>query len=62
MATSIFITEKQLILLERLKEIISKIPSIIKVVIVPYPGTEIEKKDNLKVDTYHWDEIMAIKE
>ena len=37
-------------IIERLKEIISKIPSILKVVIVSYPGTEIEKKNNLKVD------------
>jgi len=28
---------------------------------VSYPGTEIEKKDNLKVDIYRWNEIMALK-
>jgi len=56
-----FYNGKTINIIERLKEIISKIPSIVKVVIVPYPGTEIEKKDNLKVDIYRWDEIMALK-
>ena len=56
-----FYNGKTINIIERLKEIISKIPSIVKVVIVSYPGTEIEKKDNLKVDIYRWDEIMALK-
>ena len=56
-----FYNGKTINIIERLKEIISKIPSIVQVVLIPYPGTEIEKKDNLKVDTYHWDEIMALK-
>ena len=56
-----FYNGKTINIIERLKEIISKIPSIVKVVIVPYPGTEIEKKDNLKVDIYRWNEIMALK-
>jgi len=56
-----FYNGKTINIIERLKEIISKIPSIVKVVIVSYPGTEIEKKDNLKVDIYRWNEIMALK-
>ena len=56
-----FYNGKKISIIERLKEIISKIPSIIKVVIVPYPGTEIEKKDDLKIDIYRWDEIIALK-
>jgi len=55
-----FYNGKTINIIERLKEIISKIPSIVKIVIVPYPGTEIEKKDNLEVDIYRWDEIMAL--
>ena len=45
-----FYNGKTINILERLKEIINKIPSIVKVVVVPYPGTEIKKKDNLKID------------
>jgi len=56
-----FYNGKTINIIERLKEIISKVPSITKVVIVSYPGTQIEKKDNLKVDLYRWDEIMALK-
>ena len=56
-----FYNGKTINIIERLKEIISKVPSIVKVVIVPYPGTEIEKKDNLEVDIYYWDEIMTLK-
>ena len=57
-----FYNGKTINILERLKEIINKIPSIVKVVVVPYPGTEIKKKDNLKIDIYRWDEIIAVKE
>ena len=56
-----FYNGKEISIIERLKEIISKIPSIIKVVIVPYPGTEIAKKDNLEIDIYCWNEIIDLK-
>jgi len=56
-----FYNGKKINIIERLKEIINKIPSIIKVVIVAYPGTEIEKKNNLKVDIYSWDEIITFE-
>ena len=56
-----FYNGKKIIIIERLKEIISKVPSIVKVIIVSYPGTEIEKKSNLKIDIHRWDEIMTIK-
>ena len=45
----------------RLKQILNKVPSIVKVVIVSYPGTEIEKKDNIKIDMINWDEIITQK-
>ena len=40
-----FYNGKKINILKRLPEIINKVPSIKKVVLVPYPGTEIEKKD-----------------
>jgi len=46
---------------ERLKQILNKVPSIVKVVIVSYPGTEIEKKDNVKAEIFYWDEIINNK-
>ena len=46
---------------ERLKQILDKVPSIVKVVIVSYPGTEIEKKDNVKAEIFYWDEIINNK-
>jgi acetoacetyl-CoA synthetase len=39
-----FYNGKKINILERLPEIINKVPSIKKIVVVPYPGTEIEKK------------------
>ena len=39
-----FYNGKTINILERLPEILHKVPSINKVVAVPYPGTEIEKK------------------
>ena len=47
-----FYNGKTINILERLNDIIKKIPSIKKIVIVPYPGTEIRKKPNAKIDTY----------
>ena len=44
-----FYNGKKINILERLPEILNQIPSIKKVVIVPYPGTEVEKKMNLKL-------------
>jgi len=56
-----FYNGKKINIVERLKEIISKVPSITKVVIVPYPGTTIEKKVNLKIDACSWEEILILK-
>jgi len=46
---------------ERLKQILNKVPSIVKVVIISYPGTEIKKKDNVKAEICYWDEIINNK-
>ena len=48
-------------ILEFLPEILSKIPSIKKVVIVPYPGTEVEKKIKFKTEIYRWNELINLK-
>ena len=42
-------------------EILNKVPSIKKVVVISYPGTEVEKKENIKVDRYYWDDLFIPK-
>ena len=56
-----FYNGKKINILERLSEILNKIPSIKKVVIVPYPGTSIEKKNEFKIETHTWDELINLK-
>ena len=56
-----FYNGKKISILERLPEILNKISSIKKVVIVPYPGTEIEKNKNINVDAYAWNELLVLK-
>ena len=56
-----FYNGKKINILKRLPEIINKVPSIKKVVLVPYPGTEIEKKINTKIDTCEWNELIILK-
>ena len=43
-----FYNGKKINILERLPEILKNVPSINKVVVVPYPGTEIEKNNSIK--------------
>ena len=53
---------KQINIIERIPEIVRKIPSIREVVIISYPGTKIKKKDiKLKVKVKYWDELMKMK-
>ena len=56
-----FYNGKEINILERLPKIINKIPSINKIVIVPYPGTEIEEKKNFDNKTHSWDELLNLK-
>ena len=56
-----FYNGKKINILERLSEIINKIPSIKKVIIVPYPGTEVEKNNEFKIETYNWNELINLK-
>ena len=55
-----FYNGKKINILERLPEIINKVPSIKKIVVVPYPGTEIEKK-NIRIRTYDWNKLIISK-
>ena len=45
-----FYNGKKINIIERLPEILNKIPSIKKVVVVAYPGTEIEKNKNNEIE------------
>jgi len=56
-----FYNGKKINILDRLPEILNKVPSIRTVVVVPYPGTEIEKKENIKIKTYNWNELINLK-
>jgi len=56
-----FYNGKKISILERLPEILNKIPSIKKVVVVPYPGTKIEDDHNIKIDTYNWNKLILLK-
>jgi len=56
-----FYNGKKINILERLPEVLNKVSSINKVVIVPYPGTEIEKNKNIKIETHHWNELINLK-
>ena len=56
-----FYNGKKINILERLSEILNKIPSIKKVVIVPYPGTKVEKKNKFKTEIYSWNELINLK-
>jgi len=56
-----FYNGKKINILERLPEILKKVSSITKVVLVPYPGSEIDKKNNIKAEVYDWAELIALK-
>jgi len=60
-ADKYFYNGKKINILNRLNEILNKVPSIDKVVIVSYPGTINKKKNNLKIDTYNWNELINLK-
>ena len=56
-----FYNGKKINILERLPDIISKVPSITKVIVVSYPGTELEKKINLKINISSWIDLINQK-
>ena len=54
-----FYNGKIINILERLPKILDKVPSIKKVVVVPYPGTDVEKNNKIKIDTYNWNKLIV---
>ncbi len=56
-----FYNGKKINIIERLPEILSKVPSIKKVVLIAYPGTEIERNQKIEVETYKWKELINNK-
>ncbi len=56
-----FYNGKKINILERLHEILKKVPTITKVVVITYPGTEIEKKNNIKTKIYNWKDLISLK-
>tara|TARA_Y100000590_G_scaffold423453_1_gene529360 strand:- start:1356 stop:3314 length:1959 start_codon:yes stop_codon:yes gene_type:complete len=56
-----FYNGKKIEIIERLPEILKKIPSIDKVVVIPYPGTDFKKKGNFKIDIFEWKELVNKK-
>jgi len=56
-----FYNGKKINVLERLPQILKNVPSIKKIVVVPYPGTEVEKIKNIKIETYNWNSLVDLK-
>ncbi len=54
-----FYNGKTINILERLHEIIDKVTSIKKVVIIKYPGSEFNNKHSAKIDSYYWDNLIS---
>jgi len=56
-----FYNGKKINILKRLNEILIRIPSINKVVIVPYPGSKAQDNNSTNVQIFHWEKIIALK-
>ena len=56
-----FYNGKKINILERLPEILKNVSTIKKVVIIKYPGSELEKKKNFTVENYTWEELIIKK-
>ena len=56
-----FYNGKKINIFERLGEITKKIPSIKKIILIPYPGTEINTSTILKKNTLIWKNIIIRK-
>tara|TARA_B100000686_G_scaffold190259_1_gene196953 strand:- start:1238 stop:3196 length:1959 start_codon:yes stop_codon:yes gene_type:complete len=56
-----FYNGKKINVLERLNQILKNVPSIKKVVIIKYPGTDLEKKESFTVENYMWEELIKTK-
>ncbi len=56
-----FYNGKEINILKRLPKILSHLPSIKKVILIPYPGTKLKKKNNLKKNFYNWNQLLSKK-
>jgi len=56
-----FYNGKKINVIERLPEILNKVTSIKTVVVVPYPGTEVEKIKNSKIEIIDWKQIIIFE-
>ena len=55
-----FYNGKIINILERLPKILEKVSSINKVVVVPYPGTDVENNNKIKIETYNWNKLVIL--
>ena len=55
-----FYNGKKINIIERLKDILEKVPSIKKVVIISYPGTELEFLKKSKNNIFYWKDIISV--
>ena len=53
-----FYNGKKINVLERLDEILKNVPSITKVIIIPYPGTKFIKENN---NHYEWNKLISLE-
>jgi len=56
-----FYNGKKINILNRLPKILNNVPSINKVVVVPYPGEKIKKIKNIKTETVNWSDLISLK-
>tara|TARA_B100000686_G_scaffold353739_1_gene460591 strand:- start:801 stop:2759 length:1959 start_codon:yes stop_codon:yes gene_type:complete len=56
-----FYNGKEINIIERLQEILDKVPTISKVVIITYPGTKFKNKKKIKKNLYEWNELIDTK-
>jgi len=56
-----FYNGKKINILDRLPKILDNVPSINKVVVVPYPGEKIKKIINIKIKTFIWNDLISLK-
>ena len=56
-----FYNGKKINILERLPEIIKRLPSLQKIIIISYPGTKLEEITNIKKNTLNWDDLFNFK-
>tara|TARA_B110000438_G_scaffold303703_1_gene366623 strand:+ start:2982 stop:4943 length:1962 start_codon:yes stop_codon:yes gene_type:complete len=56
-----FYNGKKINVLDRLPKILKGVPSIDKVVLISYPGTDINENKDFKVNTFYWKKLISIR-